>query len=147
MSIFSRVCDSKAEDPFNCALFECQKFMKGHTGSTLPRTKYVKCFSPGASALRQAVISYCYRLVPRLKFIVIKRKVILSNVKQKCGPLPLGSAVDLNKLNLIEIELFIKCFMESGLLYNPKMKQTNLCAGCRSALQPGTIARRRSEIF
>ena len=29
-------------------------------------------------------------------------------VKQKCGPLPLGSAVNLNKLNLIEIELFIK---------------------------------------
>ena len=23
MSIFSRVCDSKAEDPFNCALFKC----------------------------------------------------------------------------------------------------------------------------
>ena len=82
--------------------------MKGHTDSTLPRTKYVKCFSPGASALRQAVISYCYRLVPRLKFIVIKRKVILSNVKQKCGPLSPGSAVNLNKLNLIEIELFIK---------------------------------------
>ena len=38
----------------------------------------------------------------------IKRKVILSNVKQKCGPLPLGSAVNLNKFNLIEIELFIK---------------------------------------
>ena len=34
--------------------------------------------------------------------------MILSNVKQKCGPLPLGSAVNLNKLNLIEIELFIK---------------------------------------
>ena len=29
-------------------------------------------------------------------------------VKQKCGPLPLRSAVNLNKLNLIEIELFIK---------------------------------------
>ena len=82
--------------------------MKGHTGSTLPRTKYVKCFSPGASALRQAVISYCYRLVPRLKFIVIKRKVILSNVKQKCGPLSPGSAVNLNKLNITEIELLIK---------------------------------------
>ena len=38
----------------------------------------------------------------------IKRKVILSNVKQKCGLLPPGSAVNLNKLNLIEIELFIK---------------------------------------
>ena len=27
---------------------------------------------------------------------------------RKCGPLPPGSAVNLNKLNLIEIELFIK---------------------------------------
>ena len=35
----------------------------------------------------------------------MKQKVILSNVKQKCGPLPLGSAVNLNKLDL---ELFIK---------------------------------------
>ena len=33
--------------------------------------------------------------------------MILSNVKQKCGPSPPGSAVNLNKLNLIEIELFI----------------------------------------
>ena len=32
----------------------------------------------------------------------------MSNVKQTCGPLPPGSAVNLNKLNLIEIELFIK---------------------------------------
>ena len=34
--------------------------------------------------------------------------MILFNVNQKCGSLPLGSAVNLNKLNLIEIELFIK---------------------------------------
>ena len=34
--------------------------------------------------------------------------MILSNVKQKCGPLPPGSAVNLNKLNLIEMALFIK---------------------------------------
>ena len=29
--------------------------------------------------------------------------------------------------------------MKSGLLYNPTMKQTNLRAGCKSALQPGTM--------
>ena len=34
--------------------------------------------------------------------------MILSNVKQKCWPLPPGSAVNLNELNLIEIELFVK---------------------------------------
>ena len=37
--------------------------------------------------------------------------------------------------------------MESGLLYNPTMKQTNLRAGCKSALQPGTMTGRRSETF
>ena len=37
--------------------------------------------------------------------------------------------------------------MESGLLYNPTMKQTNLCTGCKSALQPGTMTGRRSEKF
>ena len=34
--------------------------------------------------------------------------MVLSNVKQKCGPLPPGSAVNLDKLKLNEIELFIK---------------------------------------
>ena len=37
--------------------------------------------------------------------------------------------------------------MTSGLLYNPTMKQTNLRAGCKSALQPGTMTGRRSETF
>ena len=67
-------------------------------------SKYVKCLRVETS---------CSRLVLQLNFIVtvelsVKRKVILSNVKQKCGPLPPGSVVNLNKLNLIEIELFIK---------------------------------------
>ena len=118
--------------------------MKGRTESTLSRTKYVKCFRAETS---------CYRVVLRLKFIatvelltIIKRKVILSNVKQKCGPLPLGSAVNLNKLNLIEIELFIK--MLYGIWSsNPTMKQTNLRAGCKSALQQGRMTGRRSETF
>ena len=61
MSIFSRVCNSTAQDPFNCALFKCYKFMKGRTGSTLSRTKYIKCFRVETS---------CYRVVLRLKFIV-----------------------------------------------------------------------------
>ena len=33
------------------------------------------------------------------------------------------------------------------LLYNPTMKQTNLRAACKSALQPGTVTGRRSETF
>ena len=61
MSIFSRVWDSKAQDPFNWVLFKCYKFMKGRTGSTLSRTKYIKCF---------IVETSCYRLVLWLNFIV-----------------------------------------------------------------------------
>ena len=106
-----------------------------------------------ASVLRQAVMSHCYRRVFRLNFIVtvelyywtIKREVILSNVKQKCRPLPSGSAVNLNRLNLIETELFIK--MRYEVWSSPTMKQTNLRAGCNSALQPGTMTGRRSETF
>ena len=37
--------------------------------------------------------------------------------------------------------------MESGLLYKRTMKQTNLRAECKSALQPGTITGRLSETF
>ena len=43
------------------ASVRCFKFMKGRTGSTLSRTKYVKCFRVETS---------CYRVVLRLKFIV-----------------------------------------------------------------------------
>ena len=112
--------------------------MKGRTGSTLSRTKYVKCFRVETS---------CYRVVLRLKFIVTV-ELLYEQAESDCGPLPLGSAVNLNKLNLIEIELFIKkYFMESALLYNPTMKQTNLRAGCKLVLQPGTMTGRRSETF
>ena len=97
MTIFLRVCDSKAYGPFNCVLFKCYKFMKGRTGSALSRRKYVKYFSVGTS---------CYQVVLQ-KFIVTaellydQAEVILSNVKQDLQWI-------LKKLNLIEIELFIK---------------------------------------
>ena len=79
--------------------------MKGRTDSTLSRTKYVKCFRVETS---------CYRVVLRLKFIVSVELLYdqaesdFVQCQKKCGPLPLGSAVNLNKLDLIEIELFIK---------------------------------------
>ena len=37
--------------------------------------------------------------------------------------------------------------MDCGLLYNPTMKHANLHAGCKLALQPGTMTGRRSETF
>ena len=72
--------------------------MKGRTGSTLSRTKYVKCFRVETS---------CYRVVLRLKLIVTV-ELLYDQAESDCGPLPQGSAVNLNKLNLIERELFIK---------------------------------------
>ena len=68
-------------------------FIKGRTGSTLSRTKYVKCFS---------VETRCYRLVLRLNFIGLWN---YCTIKWKVSP---GSAVNLNKLNLTETELFIR---------------------------------------
>ena len=80
--------------------------MKGSTGSTLSRTKYIKCFSVHGELLSTSTSTKLHRdcgiTVPS------SGTVILSNVKEKCGPLPPGSAVNLNKLNLIEIELFVK---------------------------------------
>ena len=74
-------------------------------GVRLSRIPALRCHvqnTSNASELRQAVIEWYFRNSSWL------RKVILSNVKQEWGPLPPGSAVNLNKLNLIEIELFIK---------------------------------------
>ena len=107
--------------PFNCALFKCFKF----TGSKLSLRKYIKC---------SRVEKSCYQLVSHYYFDwnllwlwnyrTIKRNVILSNVKQQCGHLPPGSAVNLNKLNLIEQELFIKMLYRVWSSLQPD-KKTN----------------------
>ena len=99
--------------------------MKGRTGSTLSRTKYVKCFRVETS---------CYRVV--LQKFIVTVELLYNQAESDFVQCQTGSAVNLNKLNLIEIELFIKCFMESGLLYNPTMKQ-----------QPGMMTGRRSKTF
>ena len=82
--------------------------MKGRTGSTLSRTKYVKCFRVETSCYIEWYLDWNSSWL--WNYCTIKQKVIFSNVKQKCGSLPLGSAVNLNKFNSIEIELFIKMF-------------------------------------
>ena len=77
--------------------------MKVRTHSTLSRKKYVKCFRVETSS---------YRLVFRLKFIVTLE--LLCNQAEsdfaQCQTKLRAflSAVNLNKLNSIEIELFIK---------------------------------------
>ena len=89
--------------------------MKGRTGSTLSRTKYVKCFRVETS---------CYRVVLRLKFIATVELLYdhqaesdFVQCQTKMRALPLGSAVNLNKLNLIEIELFIKMLLIWNLVF------------------------------
>ena len=77
--------------------------MKGRTGSTLSRTKYVKCFRVETS---------CYRVVLRLKFIVtvelLYDQAESDFVQCQAKMRAFASRMNLNKLNLIEIELFIK---------------------------------------
>ena len=61
VNIFACAIQKLLKDPFNCALFKYYKVMKGGTGSTLSRTKYVKSFRVETS---------CSRLVLQLNFIV-----------------------------------------------------------------------------
>ena len=66
----------------------------------VPALRYHVQNMSNGSELRQAVIDWYFRYSSWLwNYCTIKRKVILSNVKQKCGSLPPGSAVNLNKLN------------------------------------------------
>ena len=71
------------------------RVMKGRTGSTLSRTKYVKCFR---------VETNCDRLVLRLKFILTVELLYdqaesdFAKSDKKCGPLTPGYAVNLNEL-------------------------------------------------
>ena len=53
--------------------------MKGRTGSTLSRTKYIKCFKVETSRYRVVLQKF---IVTVEQYCTIKRKVILSNVKQ-----------------------------------------------------------------
>ena len=73
--------------------------------------------------------------------------MILSNVKQKCGPLPPGSAVNLNKLNLIEIELPIKMLYGVWSSLQPDHETNKSPHRMQISLQPGTMTARRSETF
>ena len=84
--------------------------MKGRTGSTLSRKKYVKCFRVETS---------CSRVVLRLKFIVTvellydlqaESDFVQCQTKMRAFTYRIcsRSAVNSNELNFIEIELFIK---------------------------------------
>ena len=119
--------------------------MKGRTGSSLSRTKYVKCFRVETS---------CYRVVLQ-KFIVTVELIydqtesdfVQCQTKMRAFASRMCSEFKQIELNWNSKNFKFKCFMESGLLYNPTMKQTNLRTGCKSALQPGTMTGRRSETF
>ena len=119
--------------------------MKGPTVSTLSRTKYVKCFR---------VETRCYRLAFQLNFIVTvellydqaESDFVQCQTKMRAFASRICSEFKQIELNWNRI-VHQNFFMESDLLYNPTMKQTNLRAGCKSALQPGTMTGRQSKTF
>ena len=71
--------------------------MKGRTGSTLSRTKYIKCLKVETS---------CYRVV--LQKFIVTVELLHNQAESDFVQCQTGSAVNLNKLNSIEIELFIR---------------------------------------
>ena len=127
MSIFSHVCDAKAKDLFNCVLFKCYKFMKERTDSALSHTKYVKCFRVETSCYR---VYFDWNSSWLWNYCTIKRKVILSNVKQKFN------------WNRIVHQNALQWLYGVWSSLQPD-HETNK----PSALQPGTITGRRSETF
>ena len=95
-----------------------------------------------ASALRQAVMSHCYRLILRLNFLVT---VELLNDQAggdfvQCQTEMRAFAVricsEFNKLNLIEIELFIKMLYEVLSSLQPDNKQISAPDASPSSQEP-----------
>ena len=104
-----------------------------------------------ASALRQAVMSHCYRLVLQLNFIVTaellydqaESEFFQCQTKMQAFASRICSEFKQIELNWNRLVRQYALWSLVFSLFNPTMKQTNLRAGCRSALQPG----RRSETF
>ena len=116
--------------------------MKARTGSTLSRTKYVKCFRVETS---------CYRVVLRLKFIVTvellydqaESDLVQSQTKMRA----FASRICSNKLNLTEIELFIKMLYGVWSSLQP-YHETNKSPRRMQVSPPArTMTGRRSETF
>ena len=104
-----------------------------------------------ASALRQAVMSHCYRLILRLNFLVT---VELLNDQAggdfvQCQTEMRAFAVRIySEFKQIEINWNRIVHQNAlwSLVFSTTRQQTNLRAGCKS-LQPGTMTSRRSETF
>ena len=146
--------------------------MKGQTGSTLSRTKYVKCFSVETSCYVPLLLAcenirfsslfvarrngcfrrlHCYWLILRLNFLVT---VELLNDQAggdfvQCQTEMRAFAVRICS-EFKQIELNWNRIVHQNalwsLVFSTTRQQTNLRAGCKS-LQPGTMTCRRSETF
>ena len=141
-------------------IFACVRFKIAHYSNARSLWKGVPALRchvqnmSNASALRQAVMSHCYRLVLRLNFIVTvellydqaESDFVHWQTKMRAFASRICSEIKQIELNWNRI-VHQNFFMESVLLYNPTMKQTNLRARCKSAFQPGTMTGRRSETF
>ena len=112
--------------------------MKGRTGSTFSRTKY------DASEVETS----CYRLVPRLKFIVTSGITVRSSGQWFCPMSNKNAGLYLQDLQSIcsefkRIELYWNRIVHqnalavwSSLQPDHDTRWTNLRAGCKTALQP-----------
>ena len=104
-----------------------------------------------ASALRQAVMSHCYRLVLRLNFIVtvddqVGSDFVQCQTKMRAFAFRICSEFKQIKLNWNRIVHQNALWSLVFSTTRPWNKQT-LRAGCKSALQPGKMTGRRSETF
>ena len=117
--------------------------MKRRTGSTLSRTKYIKCFRVETS---------CYRLVLWLNFIVTVELLYdqaesdFVQCQTKIRAFASRIELDWNRI-VLQNALWSLVFSTTTRRNNPTMKQTYLRTGCKSALQPGTMTGRLSETF
>ena len=117
--------------------------MKRRTGSTLSRTKYIKCFRVETS---------CYRLVLWLNFNVTVELLYdqaesdFVQCQTKIRAFASRIELDWNRI-VLQNALWSLVFSTTTRRNNPTMKQTYLRTGCKSALQPGTMTGRLSETF
>ena len=100
------------------------------TGSTLSLSKYVKCFRVETSCY---LLVLCLNFIVNLELLYNQAESDFVQCQTKMRAWPPESAVNLNKLNLIEIELLIKM----GLVFSttrPRNKQIS----ARDASQPSS---------
>ena len=122
MSIFSRVWDSKAQDPFNWALFKCYKFCERAYRLYVVTHKIYQMLHSWDKLLSTSTLTELHRDCG----ITVR-----SSRKWFCPTSNNSAGLCLQDWSWLKYNCSSNCSMDSGLLYNPTKKQTNLRAGCK----------------